>query len=58
MAAAVALPLVRQTKIEYADAMTRPDKKLSERRTLDAVLAALGLRPDQEPEAGEAPERR
>ncbi len=29
--------------------MTRPDQKRSERRTLDAVFAALGLRPDEEP---------
>ena len=36
--------------------MTRPNQKESERRTLDAVLAALGLRPDQEPDAGEAPD--
>jgi hypothetical protein len=36
--------------------MTRPDQKLSERRTLDAVLAALRLRPDQEPVEGEAPD--
>ena len=37
-------------------AMTRPDQKLSERLTLDAVFAALGMRPDQEPEAGETPD--
>lgn len=36
--------------------MTRPDQKLSERQTLDAVLAALSLRPDQEPKAGETPD--
>jgi hypothetical protein len=36
--------------------MTRPSQKKSERQTLDAVLAALGLRPDQDPEAGEAPD--
>jgi hypothetical protein len=36
--------------------MTRPDQKLSERQTLDAVFAALGLRPDKEPEAGETPD--
>jgi hypothetical protein len=36
--------------------MTRPDQKRSERQTLDAVLAALGLRTDQEPEAGETPD--
>jgi hypothetical protein len=39
-----------------AAAMTRPEQKLSERQTLDAVFAALGLRPDQEPEAGETPD--
>ncbi len=36
--------------------MTRPAQKASERRTLGAVLNALGLRPDQEPEEGEAPD--
>ena len=36
--------------------MTRPSQKKSERQTLDAVLAALGLRPEQEPEASEAPD--
>jgi hypothetical protein len=36
--------------------MTRPAQKESERRTLDGVIAALGLRPDQEPEDGEAPD--
>jgi hypothetical protein len=36
--------------------MTRPAQKESERRTLDAVMNALGLRPDQEPEEGEAPD--
>src|ERR1700730_18997184 len=36
--------------------MTRPAQKESERRTLDGVIAALGLRPDQEPEEGEAPD--
>src|ERR1700730_10103103 len=36
--------------------MTRPSQKHAERRTLDAVLAALGLHPDQEPKAGEAPD--
>jgi hypothetical protein len=39
-----------------AVAMTRTDQKQAERRTLDAILGALGLRPDQEPEAGEAPD--
>ena len=39
-----------------AGAMTRPDQKLSERQTLDAVLAALNLLPDQEPQAGETPD--
>jgi hypothetical protein len=37
-------------------AMTRADQKKSERRTLDAVLNALGLCPDQEPQEGEAPD--
>ena len=36
--------------------MTREVQKSSERQTLDVVLAALGLRPDQEPEAGETPD--
>lgn len=36
--------------------MTRADQKISERRALDAVLEALGLFPDQPPEAGEAPD--
>ena len=36
--------------------MTRPAQKESERRTLDAVMNALGLGPDQEPEEGEAPD--
>jgi hypothetical protein len=36
--------------------MTRPDQKQSERRTLNAMLAALDLRPDQEPETGETPD--
>jgi hypothetical protein len=36
--------------------MTRPDQKQSERETLHAVLAALGLHPDEEPEEGEAPD--
>jgi hypothetical protein len=36
--------------------MTRPNLKESERRTLDAVLAALGARPDREPEGGETPD--
>jgi hypothetical protein len=36
--------------------MTRPNQKDSERRTLDAVLAALGVRADQEPDEGEAPD--
>jgi hypothetical protein len=36
--------------------MTRATQKKSERRTLNAVLDALGLRPDQEPEEGEAPD--
>src|SRR6266436_1356122 len=37
-------------------AMTRPAKKIAERRTLDAVLAALAMCPDQEPQNGEAPD--
>jgi hypothetical protein len=36
--------------------MTRADQKINERRTLDAVLTALGLHSDQDPEAGEAPD--
>jgi len=36
--------------------MTRPNQKDSERRTLHAVLAALGVRPDREPEEGETPD--
>jgi hypothetical protein len=36
--------------------MTRPDQKDSERRTLNAVLEALGVRPDQEPDQGETPD--
>src|SRR5260370_28433886 len=36
--------------------MTRPAQKKSEHQTLDAVLAALGLRPGQQPEEGEAPD--
>ncbi len=36
--------------------MTRPAKKIAERRTLDAVLAALAMCPDQEPQDGEAPD--
>jgi hypothetical protein len=36
--------------------MTTVDKKISERRTLDAVFGALGMRPDNEPEVGEAPD--
>jgi hypothetical protein len=36
--------------------MTRPAQKIGERRTLDAVLAALGQRPDQEPQEGETPD--
>jgi len=35
--------------------MTTSDQK-SERQTLDAVLAALRLRPDQEPQGGETPD--
>jgi hypothetical protein len=36
--------------------MTRPAQKESERRTLNGVMAALDLRPDQEPQEGEAPD--
>lgn len=36
--------------------MTRANQKEAERRTLKAVLAALGLRPDQEPAEGETPD--
>ncbi|MHB8267487.1 hypothetical protein [Bradyrhizobium sp.] len=36
--------------------MTRAIQKDSERRTLDAVLAALGVRLDQEPDEGETPD--
>jgi hypothetical protein len=36
--------------------MTWPNQKRSERETLHALLAALDLRPDQEPEEGEAPD--
>ena len=38
--------------------MTREAQKVIERRTLDVLLASLGLRPDQEPEAGETPDFR
>jgi hypothetical protein len=33
-----------------------PNNAESERRTLDGVFAALGLRPDDEPEQGETPD--
>lgn len=36
--------------------MTRPTQKDAERRTLRGVLAALDLRPDEEPKEGEAPD--
>ena len=37
--------------------MTREVQKSSERQTLDVVMAALGLRPEEhEPEAGETPD--
>ena len=36
--------------------MTRPGKKLDERGTLDRVLGALGLRPDEPAQEGEAPD--
>ena len=36
--------------------MTREVQKTSERQTLDVVLQALGLRPDQEPQASETPD--
>ena len=43
-------------RCRVAITMTRQNQKDSERRTLDAVLAALGLCPDQEPDAGETPD--
>jgi hypothetical protein len=43
-------------RCRLAITMTRPNQKDSERRTLDAVLAALGVRPDQEPDEGETPD--
>ena len=36
--------------------MTRPNQKEAERRTLDAVLAALGVCPEREPADGETPD--
>jgi hypothetical protein len=36
--------------------MTRPAQKQAERRTLDSVIASLGLRLDQEPQQGETPD--
>ena len=36
--------------------MTRPAQKEAESRTLRSVVAALGLRPDEEPEEGEVPD--
>ena len=36
--------------------MTRPNRKSSERQTVDMVFTALGLRPDSDPVAGEAPD--
>jgi hypothetical protein len=36
--------------------MTREVQKTSERQTLDVVLAALGVHPEREPEAGETPD--
>jgi hypothetical protein len=36
--------------------MTTSDQKRAERQTLDLVLAAVGMRPDREPEQGEAPD--
>jgi hypothetical protein len=36
--------------------MTREVQKTSERQTLDMVLEALGLLPDEEPDAGETPD--
>src|SRR6516165_7307319 len=36
--------------------MTRPAQKQAERRTLDGVIAALGLRLDNEPQLGETPD--
>ncbi len=40
-------------RCRLAITMTRPNQKDSERRTLDAVLAALGVRADQDPVEGE-----
>jgi hypothetical protein len=36
--------------------MTREAQKLSERRTLDGIIAGLGMRLDAEPEPGETPD--
>jgi hypothetical protein len=36
--------------------MTTKDQKDAERRTLNAVLSALGVRPDRDPEEGETPD--
>src|SRR5258708_27178134 len=36
--------------------MTRSAQKIAERQTLERVLAARGLRPDHEPQEGEAPD--
>jgi hypothetical protein len=42
--------------VSNADHMTRPNRKASERRTLNAVLEAPGVRPDQEPSRDETPD--
>lgn len=36
--------------------MTRESQKIDERRTIKMLMAALGVRPDREPESGEAPD--
>jgi hypothetical protein len=43
-------------RCRIAITMTRASQKESERRTLDAVLSALGVRADQEPDGGETPD--
>jgi hypothetical protein len=48
--------LTKQGAGIYFDPMTRIAQKQTERRTLDAILSALDLRPDQEPTADEAPD--
>jgi hypothetical protein len=46
----------RRFRCRVAVAMTRQNQKDSERRTLDSVFNALGVRPDQEPAQGETPD--